>query len=234
MKKNIKECKLVYAYIHARVHQSHKEQGPTEENVNDTMISAPERLLSYELLISRNKARDACSALIKHGYLNSQSKGRRVLYRLTEHVLDISSITQAINRIDNDEVNELLTYFNQCLQRNGVSRYLRLEEDNKYHMLFLQEFREMFKGDLNKCKILINSCADIFNYRFGVKSAQTLATQIRKTWEQPFKRERVNAARDWSKPDKFLRRRYHLRKEGIDIFLLDDPFDPRIEIDENE
>lgn len=228
------ECILVYAHIHQRINEVYKVQRNSICDIASIMISATERHLAYELLISRNKARKACSALVKHGYLYSQSIGKRALYRLTDQALDISSITQAIKRIDIDEVNELLKYFNECLQNNRIPQDLRLKDDNEFHMLFLQELKEMFNGDMNKCKFLIDSHSEIFNCRFGHKSAQRLATHIRKTLDKPFIRKRVNATRDWSISDKFLRRRYHLRKRGIDIFLLDDPFDPNIEVDENE
>lgn len=215
------ESKLVYTNIQQRINKLYKEHRNSLDNTNSITVSATERDLSRELLISRRKVRKSCSALVKLGYLNSTKVGVRLNYALTGKILYTDlHLNDEAGKI-NDDIKALLTHFNIVLDKNQVPKDKKLQITNSYHINFLFDLLKKLNGDFDKCRLIINQCSDIFKYRFGQRSAQTLATRVKKTLNKPFVVKKVISSDLNSKADKFLVRRHHLRIKGIDIFLLD-------------
>lgn len=224
----LREHKMVYACIRAKIEELDTK---TPARVDKVAVPVSERFLSHEILISRRHARQYCSALVRFGYLKSTKVGVRLNYGLTRKVLDTDlHLNDEAGKI-NDDIKALLTHFNIVLDKNQVPKDKNLQITNSYHINFLVDLFEKLNNDIDNCKLIINQCADIFNYRFGHKSAQTLATRVKETLNKPFVVKKVISSVLNSKPDRFLLRRYRLRQKGIDIFLLADPFDHNIYTD---
>jgi len=227
-----KDNQLVYAFISMKVNESYEDKSD-QTKLSEIKIFAPERIISTEILLSQGKVRRACSRLVQLGYLKSQLVQYRAQYCLTMKYFDKDILDAVdVDNLDND-ISELFFRFNLGLEYNRISEENKMNIKNPFHIFFLQELYAKMNNDLVKCSDIIDLCSkEIYKYHYKKPSAQTLASEIRiRLNNETIQKKKVIPERLYKQPDPFLRRRYHLRKKGIDIFLLGDSADDPMEDD---